>query len=290
MASSLAFSETFDADTGPAAKRVKLLEAEPSLLAALEAGDAVRFVASDGAKDVVLTTATETFKVTKVESSNTTLLAAGGVVAGANVVARAAVSFHWEARKCAPRFVAADTLPPYGGGGDAPTRADLDAGAQASPAELDAALSAGDVVVVGGRHFFLERARLLRTLDQVLTSVSIRGWPSAAVPVAACAEDAATHGADAAVAAHCLRHFADAGGDADAPVVSLDVRRVARAAGAALFATRDAYESADALLADLRDCLPAGAEPTVAWLDGVVSVGDDGSVTLAAAAATVGGA
>lgn len=281
---SLSFSDTFDADTEPKArKRLKLLEAEPSLVASLEAGDEVRFVHNDDAKDVVLCTPTETFKVTKVESSNTTLLVAGGVEAGASVVARSSVTFHWEARKCAPRVDVGAGLPEYGGGdsADAPTLADLRSRTQASAAELDAALKDGKVLEVSGRYFSLQPKTLHRTLDNVLTSVSIRGWPASAVPVKACAADAATHGADAVVAAHCLRHFAVDGGAA-AATVALDARAVAVAVAPALFVAKATYEDVDAFLADLKDCLPSGAEPALSWLDGVVAVSGDGAVSLAA--------
>ena len=280
---SLSFSDTFDADTGPSRKRLKLLEAEPSLVASLEAGDEVRFVHNDAARDVVLCTPTETFRVTKVESSNTTLLVAGGVEAGASVVAKSSVSFHWEARKCAPRVDVGAGLPEYGGDGcaEAPTLADLRSRTQASAAELNAALKDAAVLEVDGRYFSLQPKTLHRTLDNVLTSVSIRGWPASAVPVDACAADAATHGANAVVAAHCLRHFAVDGGGA-AATVALDARAVAVAVAPALFVAKATYEDVDAFLADLKDCLPSGAEPALSWLDGVVAVSGGGAVSLAA--------
>ena len=101
MAAAFAFSPTFDGDNGNPKKRLKLLEADEALVAALEAGEKVRFVGNSSTPDVVLCTARETFKVTKVESSNTTILCAGGAGGGAPVVARGLADFHWEARKAA---------------------------------------------------------------------------------------------------------------------------------------------------------------------------------------------
>ena len=283
MAAAFAFSPTFDGDNGNPKKRLKLLEADEALVAALEAGEKVRFVGNSSTPDVVLCTARETFKVTKVESSNTTILCAGGAGAGAPVVARGLADFHWEARKTAPRLDLAALLPAYGGDGAedaAPTRADLESTAQASAAELDGALASGAVLVDGsGRHFHLDEARLHKCLDEVLTAVSLQGWPAADVPAKACAADAATHGADGAVAAHCLRHFSTPA--ATPGHVALDVRKIARSVAASLFVATPSYAAAADLLSDLKDCLPADAQPDLSWLDGVVAVADDGAVTLA---------
>ena len=174
MAAAFAFSPTFDGDNGNPKKRLKLLEADEALVAALEAGERVRFVGNSSTPDVVLCTARETFKVTKVESSNTTILCAGGAGGGAPVVARGLADFHWEARKTAPRLDLAALLPAYGGDGAedaAPTRADLESTAQASAAELDGALASGAVLVDGsGRHFHLDEARLHKCLDRPTTA------------------------------------------------------------------------------------------------------------------------
>ena len=268
MAAAFAFSPTFDGDNGNPKKRLKLLEADEALVAALEAGERVRFVGNSSTPDVVLCTARETFKVTKVESSNTTILCAGGAGGGAPVVARGLADFHWEARKTAPRLDLAALLPAYGagagalGGGEAedeaaaPTRASLGASTQASAAELDAALEAGTVLVdEAGRHFFLDESKLRKCLDQVLTTVSLQGWPPSAVPLKACAEDAATHGSDAVVATHCLRHFSSPA--ATPGHVALDVRKIAKAVAVGLFAAKANYASTNDFLSDLRDCLPA---------------------------------
>ena len=70
--------------------------------------------------DVVLCTPRETYKVTKVESSNTTLLAAAGGRCEKAIVG-SAVDFHWEAARVAPRVDFASSLPAYAGPGVAPT-------------------------------------------------------------------------------------------------------------------------------------------------------------------------
>ncbi|KAH8061502.1 hypothetical protein JL722_4130 [Aureococcus anophagefferens] len=254
MAAAFAFSPTFDGDNGNPKKRLKLLEADEALVAALEAGEKVRFVGNSSTPDVVLCTARETFKVTKVESSNTTILCAGGAGGGAPVVARGLADFHWEARKAAPRLDLAALLPAYGGDGAedaAPTRADLESTAQASAAELDGALASGAVLVDGsGRHFHLGE-RLHKCLDEVLTAVSLQGWPAADVPAKACAADAATHGADGAVAAHCLRHFSTPA--ATPGHVALDVRKIARSVAASLFVATPSYAAAADLLRRRRE-------------------------------------
>jgi len=87
------------------------------------------------------------------------------------------------------------------------------------------------------------------------------------------------HGADGAVAAHCLRHFSTPA--ATPGHVALDVRKIARSVAASLFVATPSYAAAADLLSDLKDCLPADAQPDLSWLDGVVAVADDGAVTLA---------
>ena len=217
---------------------------------------------------MVLCTPSSTFKVTKVESSNTSVLCVGRAAEGEAVVASGFSDFVWEAKRAAPRLDLAALLPAYGAGagglGDgeaedeaaAPTRASLGASTQASAAELDAALEAGTVLVdEAGRHFFLDESKLRKCLDQVLTTVSLQGWPPSAVPLKACAEDAATHGSDAVVATHCLRHFSSPA--ATPGHVALDVRKIAKTVAVGLFAAKANYASTNDFLSDLRDCLPA---------------------------------
>ena len=104
---------------------------------------------------MVLCTPSSTFKVTKVESSNTSVLCVGRAAEGEAVVASGFADFVWEAKRAAPRLDLAALLPAYGAGvgalggeegeaedeAAAPTRASLGASTQASAAELDAALA-----------------------------------------------------------------------------------------------------------------------------------------------------
>ena len=108
--------------------------------------------------------------------------------------------------------------------------------------------------------------------------ISIQGWSLSAIPLKACAENAAKHGTDSAVATSCLKHFSlSPSSDGQ---LSLDVHRVARVLTKALFAVKSIYSSRAELMNDLRDCLPSRVEPRLSWLDGLVDVSKEGTVSL----------
>ena len=59
-----------------------------------------------------------------------------------------------------------------------------------------------------GGLFYLKETTLHQCLDQILMVISLKGWPPSAIPLKACAEDAAKHGSDIILTTHCLKHFA----------------------------------------------------------------------------------
>lgn len=269
-----------------AAPGLKLLELEKAVLAELEHEHEVVFVSNSGASDVVLCTRTETFKVTKVESSNSTLLADGNLCGGEPGVIRSVVGFHWEASRMNPRLDLRSSLPIYSINDSsvyeqapAPDLVQLQASMQASPTEIEEALKSSTVLVNEfGGHTLLHETNLYQCLDQVLVTISLRGWSPSSIPLRACAEDAAKRGSDYTLATYCLKYFSLS--QSSSGKISLDVRRVARALAKSLFVAKSAYASTAELIADLRDCLPAQIEPAISWLDGVVSVSKTGEVSL----------
>lgn len=212
---------------------------------------------------VVLCTQTETFKVTAVESSNSTLLATGSLV-GSGVI-RSIVSFHWEARRIDPRLDFRSSLPTYSVNDPstheaAPDLKQLQASMQASITEIEAALQSSTVLINEfGGHFYLHEAKLHQCLDQILMTLSLRGWSPSAIPLRACAEDAAKHGSDYLVATYCLKHFSLS--QSSSGKINLDVHRVARLLTKSLFVVKSAYSSTAELIRDLRDCLPVRNSP-----------------------------
>jgi len=219
-----------------------------------------RLLLPGNASDTVLCTPTETFKVTKVESSNSTLLAAGCLVGGTSGIIRSAVKFHWEICRTTPRIDFRLSLPVYSDenmsvGVVAPSLTQVQSHSQASRAELERTLQRSTILVnETGGHFYLKETTLHQCLDQILMVISLKGWPPSAIPLKACAEDAAKHGSDIILTTYCLKHFAlflSPSGK-----VNLDVRRVARTLTRSLFVTKEIYESTRDLMNDLHDCLP----------------------------------
>mmetsp|Transcript_30233 Transcript_30233/g.90590 ORF Transcript_30233/g.90590 Transcript_30233/m.90590 type:complete len:282 (-) Transcript_30233:310-1155(-) len=254
----------------------RLLKLEPEITSSLEQELEVLFISNSDNKrsknyrtssmkwavgatsTVVLCTQTETFKVTAVESSNSTLLATGSLV-GSGVI-RSIVSFHWEARRIDPRLDFRSSLPTYSVNDPstheaAPDLKQLQASMQASITEIKVALQSSTVLINEfGSHFYLHEASLHQCLDELLMTLSLRGWSPSAIPLQACAEDAAKHGSDCMVATYCLKHFSLS--QSSSGEINLDVRRVARALTKSLFTTKSTYSSTLELIRDLRDCLP----------------------------------
>mmetsp|Transcript_7233 Transcript_7233/g.22756 ORF Transcript_7233/g.22756 Transcript_7233/m.22756 type:complete len:282 (-) Transcript_7233:1872-2717(-) len=264
----------------------RLLELEQEIVSSLEQEQEVLFISNSATSNVVLCTQTETFKVTKVESSNAALLATGSLVGGEPGVVKSSVSFHWEARRINPRLDFGSSLPTYSvtdpsAASRAPNLKQLQASMQASITEIEAALQSSTVLINEfGGHFYLHEAKLHQCLDQILMTLSLRGWSPSAIPLRACAEEAAKHGSDYLVATYTLKHFSLP--QSSSENINLDVRRVARALTKSLFSTKSAYSSTAELISDLRDCLPAQIEPAVSWLDGMISVSEAGVVSLTA--------
>ncbi len=214
---------------------------------------------SGNTSDTVLCTPTETFKVTKVESSNSTLLASGCLIGGTSGIIRSSVRFHWEICRTTPRVDFRLSLPVYSDEntsvGVAPSLTQVQSYSQASCAELEQTLQTSTILLnETGGLFYLKETTLHQCLDQILMVISLKGWPPSAIPLKACAEDAAKHGSDIILTTHCLKHFAlflSPSGK-----VNLDVRRVARTLTRSLFVTKEIYESTRHLLNDLHDCLP----------------------------------
>lgn len=262
------------------AKKYKLLESEQCIVSALQQELEVQFVSNSIARDVVLCTQTETFKVTKIESSNSTLLASGSLTEDEAVI-KSIVGFHWEAQHTNPRLNFKLSLPAYSqlSSDLAPNLIQLQASTQASAAEIETGLQSSTVLIRDtGGIFHLHERSLYRCLDQVLMVISLQGWSLSAIPLQACAENAAKHGTDSVVAKSCLEHFSlSLSSDGQ---ISLDVHRVARALTKALFAAKSIYSSRAELMNDLSDCLPSRVEPSLSWLDGMIDVSKEGTVSL----------
>lgn len=222
----------------------------------------------------------ETFQVTKVESSNTTLLAIGGLFRAAPMMADSDLNFHWDTQRINGRVDIARSLPSYDTKTpNAPGLLQLQASTQASLAEIESAIETGTILVDNkGGQFYVDEAKLYQCLDQVLTTISLNGWSVSAIPLKACVEDAATHGVNTNIAKHCLEHFALS--PPSNGRIALDIRHIACALTKFIFITKGAPRSVHDLIADLRDSLPAQTEPVISWLDGIVSVSSDGSVSL----------
>lgn len=222
--------------------------------------------------------------VTKVESSNSTLLMTGCLEEGKSLIIQSTSSFHWELRLTNPLLDFRRSLPSYGehelsAARCAPNLKQLEASTQASPAEIARALQSSTVIIdQDGGHFYLQEAKLHQCLDQVLMTISLQGWPPSAIPLKACAEIAAKHSSDVTIAAYCLKRFSHS--ISSSGRVNLDVRRITCELAKSLFATKKAYASTSALMVDLCDCLPAQIEPTISWLDGIISISHNGVVSL----------
>ena len=209
------------------------------------------------ALEAVLCTPTETFSLTKVESSNCALL-----VTGTGTV-RSMFRFHWEAQRIIrPRLNLKMSLPTYAEHARfrvrGPDMKHILACTQASPAEIELAIQSSTVIVdeLGG-HFYVQDSSLHQCLDQVLMIISLQGWSPCQIPLKACAEKAAKNGLDIGLAKYCLKRFSlstSAIGN-----ISLDVRRVARVLTKYLFVTRETYACLNDLINDLRDCLPVSS-------------------------------
>lgn len=280
MKATLEFESFVDRNTGAARKRPKLLATDESLISCLQARGEVMFVSNSSTTDVVLCTPVHTFQVTKVESSNSTLLVTGGLFEVTPIIADYGISFHWDTQHTNGRIDIARDLPNYDDtkAQDAPRLLQLQASTQASLAEIEKAIKTGMVVVDDkGGQFYIDETKFYQCLDQVLTTISLNGWSVSAIPVKACVEDAATHGLDTFIARHCLEHFA-LSPPSNGKII-LDIRRVACALTKFIFITKGTSSVHD-LIADLRDSLPAQTEPIVSWLDDIVSISPDGSVAL----------
>jgi len=279
MKTSIEFVLT-DRNAGALRKPPKLLAADESIVSCLRSEGEVIFVSNSHTTDVVLCTPMETFQVTKVESSNTTLLAIGGLFRAAPMMADSDLNFHWDTQRINGRVDIARSLPSYDTKTlNAPGFLQLQASTQASLAEIESAIETGTILVDNeGGQFYVDEAKLYQCLDQVLTTISLNGWSVSAIPLKACVEDAATHGLNTSIAKHCLEHFALS--PPSNGRISLDIRHIACALAKFIFITKGAPRSVHDLIADLRDSLPAQTEPIISWLDGIVSVSSDGSVSL----------
>lgn len=279
MKAPLLFETFVDRNTKAPRKRPKLLATEESIVSCLRSEGEVIFVSNSSTKDVVLCTPVKSFQVTKVESSNTTLLVAGGLFEVTPIIADCGTSFHWDTQHTNGRVDIARNLPSYDTKAQgAPRLLQLQASTQASLAEIEKAIKTGMVVANDkGGQFYIDETKFYQCLDQVLTTISLNGWSLCAIPLKACVEDAATHGLDTFIARHCLEHFAFS--PSSNGKIALDIRRVACALTKFIFMTKGASSVHD-LIAELRNSLPAQTEPIISWLDGIVSVSPDGSVTL----------
>ena len=137
--------------------------------------------------------------------------------------------------------------------GVAPSLTQVQSYSQASCAELEQTLQTSTILLnETGGHFYLKETTLHQCLDQILMVISLKGWPPSAIPLKACAEDAAKHGSDIILTTHCLKHFA--------LFVSKWKRTwmfdVSSYTHESLFVTKEIYESTRHLLNDLHDCLP----------------------------------
>ncbi|KAJ1447341.1 sister chromatid cohesion protein Dcc1 [Pelagophyceae sp. CCMP2097] len=243
-----------------------------------------RFAGSPGAA-AVLCTDSATFRVTKVETSNTLLLVDADVAAanGAPIVARAGASFHYELKRESPDIDLAALLPAFPSRGM--PEVDVLASICASPAEARAALRCSGAVEIDGLYSWATADQVFRSLDELINSIALREWSLEKVPVDACAEDVAAHGGDGVLACHCLGFFAVRDDDAMADdsctqtrYAALDARAIGRTLAHLLF-RRDANWEAAAFVAELRTLLPAEAEPTISWFDGIAAVKTDGEGT-----------
>eukprot|EP00629_Pelagomonadales_sp_RCC1024_P003304 CAMPEP_0119260766 /NCGR_PEP_ID=MMETSP1329-20130426/1022_1 /TAXON_ID=114041 /ORGANISM="Genus nov. species nov., Strain RCC1024" /LENGTH=279 /DNA_ID=CAMNT_0007260209 /DNA_START=7 /DNA_END=846 /DNA_ORIENTATION=- len=267
-------------------KRLKLLQLDETIASSLEKEFSVQFVSNSSAPDTVLCTPADTFLVTKIESSNSSLLMAGGSLELMPRIIHSIVRFHWEARRMNPRLNFSSSLPLYdkcmhARMGTAPDITQIRASTQASDAEIENGLRSSAVLSSNfGNHYYLKKSDFHECLDQVLMVISLQGWSSSAVPLQACVEEVAKYGIDIIIATHCLRHFALS--VSQSGKVDLDIRHVARALTESLFATKMMYACSQDLIDDLSSSLPAAVKPSILWLDGLIRVSEDnGAITLA---------
>lgn len=273
----IGFDIAFDEGNESYKTSLKLLELDEEVVAALGQDLEAQFVSNSTALEAVLCTPTETFSLTKVESSNCALL-----VTGTGTV-RSMFRFHWEAQRIRPRLKLKLSLPTYiehaRFGVRGPDVKHILASTQASPAEIELAIQSSTVIVdeLGG-HFYVQDSTLHQCLDQVLMIISLQGWSPCHIPLKACAEKAAKNGLDIGLVKYCLKRFSlstSASGN-----ISLDVRRIARVLTKSLFVTTEIYACVNDLVNDLRDCLPTQIEPVISWLDGIITISSEGSVSL----------